>query len=469
MFPALCVNPPTTYHRREPNQSARHGVVREHLGTFLASHDILGHVRRALRRYLDCGVLAQGFVRVRCPQCKAECLVTFSCKDRSFCPSCTARRAAEPARLVDHVLPQVPHRQCVLALPPDLHVRFASDPELESRLLQLFTDELFELQRALARAGDAARGGSVTLLQHFGSSLNLHVHFHTLALDGVYVPGDSPDASPRFVRAPEPTPEQLRWLCSRVVERAARLVACRPWKEPAEERQTQVFTIHGGEPREPTAKRLHARVAGFDLHASAPMEAHERIAIERFARYALRNPIANGCLSRGLRDQLTYRLKAPRPDGTTALALSPMTLLERLTRLIPQHGRHMVTYHGVLASAARYRPRIVPTPPPALPPLLRHAGSRRIHWMNLLRRVFLLEVLACACDGTRRVISSVEEGRAARKILRHLGLPSEAPTPAPARTDQEELFAPGPPPPDVCEPPPVDTYDQRLPPHLDPA
>ena len=31
--------------------------------------------------------------------------------------------------------------------------------------------------------------GMVTSVQRFGGALNLHVHFHTLALDGVYVPG----------------------------------------------------------------------------------------------------------------------------------------------------------------------------------------------------------------------------------------------------------------------------------------
>jgi len=196
-------------------------------------------------------------------------------------------------------------------------VRVAGDPQLESGLLRLFTEELFELQRALAKAGDGARGGSVTFIQRFGSSLNLHVHFHTLALDGVYVPGATAEDPPRFVRAPEPTPEQLRWLCSRVAERAARLVARRPWREPDDARQSQVFKVLGAEPREPQPKRLHARVSGFDLHASAPMEAHERVAIERFCRYALRGPIANGRLSLGPRDQVFYRLKAPRADGRT--------------------------------------------------------------------------------------------------------------------------------------------------------
>ena len=233
--------------------------------------------------------------------------------------------------------------------------------------MQVFTEELFDLQRALAKASEDARGGSVTFVQWFGSSLNLHVHFHTLALDGVYVPGDTPAAPPRFVRAPEPTSDQLRWLCTRVVERAARLVARRPWREPVDERQTQVFKVHGAEPREPAQKRLHARVEGFDLHASAPMEAHGRVAVERFCRYALRGPIANGRLSKGPRDLLTYRLKTPRPDGTTAIVLSPRALIERLARLIPQHGRHMVRYHGVLASAAGWRSRSCPRDLPICP------------------------------------------------------------------------------------------------------
>ena len=34
-----------------------------------------------------------------------------------------------------------------------------------------------------------ARTGAVTLIQRFGSALNLNVHFHMLFLDGVYVVG----------------------------------------------------------------------------------------------------------------------------------------------------------------------------------------------------------------------------------------------------------------------------------------
>jgi hypothetical protein len=82
------------------------------------AQDPPSYVARALRRFLECGVLAHGFVRVRCAACKGESLVAFSCKDRGFCPRCTAKRAAQTAaHLVDEVLPHAPYRQFVLVMP----------------------------------------------------------------------------------------------------------------------------------------------------------------------------------------------------------------------------------------------------------------------------------------------------------------------------------------------------------------
>ena len=80
-----------TYRRREPEKTALYLTLLEHLDEFLASTEVPRFVAKALRRYLDCGILAKGFLRVRCTQCGEESLVAFSCKDRSFCPSCTAR------------------------------------------------------------------------------------------------------------------------------------------------------------------------------------------------------------------------------------------------------------------------------------------------------------------------------------------------------------------------------------------
>ena len=50
------------------------------------------------------------------------------------------------------------------------------------------------------------------------SSLNLHVHLHTCALDGVYVEGDD-GAAPRFVPAASPSRAELFVLTERVALR----------------------------------------------------------------------------------------------------------------------------------------------------------------------------------------------------------------------------------------------------------
>ncbi len=72
-------------------------------------------------------------------------------------------------------------------------------------------------QREAADAADEARAGTFTATQHFGSSLNLHVHFHVIGLDGVYE--REPDGSMTFSRAPAPTRAQVEALVRRIAIR----------------------------------------------------------------------------------------------------------------------------------------------------------------------------------------------------------------------------------------------------------
>lgn len=76
---------------------------------------------REFRRYLECGILAYGFARVRCGECGHDTLIAYSCKGRGVCPSCTTRRMVETAaHLADHVIPRLPVRQWVLSVPKRL-------------------------------------------------------------------------------------------------------------------------------------------------------------------------------------------------------------------------------------------------------------------------------------------------------------------------------------------------------------
>ncbi len=66
--------------------------------------------------------------------------------------------------------------------------------------------------------------GAVTLIQRFGSALNLNIHFHVLFLDGIYVYCD--DRPPRFQRVKAPDKSELenlvQWISQRVGRRLKR-------------------------------------------------------------------------------------------------------------------------------------------------------------------------------------------------------------------------------------------------------
>jgi len=219
---------PWRYVLREPEQTLLHQVVREELATFLelargpVGEPIASHVARELAGYLGCGVLAKGFARVRCPSCRAERLLAFSCKRRGICPSCGTRRMHDSAaRLVDRVLPSAPYRQWVLTVPFGLRYRLARDPKRLTEVLGELHRSLAVLQRRRAcQLGHRnARTGAVTFVQRFGSALNLHVHFHAVAPDGVFVEGAEEAGALGFVPLPPPTADDVRWVAARVAAR----------------------------------------------------------------------------------------------------------------------------------------------------------------------------------------------------------------------------------------------------------
>ena len=74
--------------------------------------------------------------------------------------------------------------------------------------------------------GDIAQTGAVTLIQRFGSALNLNLHFHRLFLDGVYC---ATEAGPSFHRVAVPTHAALEGLPHTLSDRIARHLERRGW------------------------------------------------------------------------------------------------------------------------------------------------------------------------------------------------------------------------------------------------
>jgi hypothetical protein len=75
----------------------------------------------------------------------------------------------------------------------------------------------------------SVRTGAVTLIQRFGSALNLNIHFHMLFLDGVYI--DRADGSVRFWQVKAPTSEELTQLTNRIAHRVGSFLERQGWLE----------------------------------------------------------------------------------------------------------------------------------------------------------------------------------------------------------------------------------------------
>jgi hypothetical protein len=466
------------YQPRDAEHGVLHAVIRAHLDAFLRAAAQRGDgsglpdfIEREFRQFLTCGVLAHGFARVRCERCAFERLVPFSCKGRGFCPSCGGRRMTErAAHLVDEVLPPVPVRQWVLTLPYRLRYLLAWDHGLSRAVLRVYMRTLLELYRRRARAQGipGGRTGSLTVLQRFGSGLNLNVHFHTLVLDGVF--SGSRPGELQFHPAPPPCDEEVGRVLATIRHRVQRLLARRglagnedgggppdPLAEASLGLARMVSaSVQGrialGPPAGAPVRRIgqepgtvrsrgprQAHLEGFDLHANVRVPAHDRARREQLCRYVLRPPIAKDRLRLTEDGRVLVQLKTPWADGTTHLVFEPLEFLEKLAALTPRPGINLVIYHGVLAPHSRWRALVVAYRGGAgsseVTPAESAAGKPRYWtWAALMRRAFDLDVLACPrCGGRLRLIATVEEPGVVRKILAHLGLffPPDSPGPAP--------------------------------------
>ena len=398
-----------------------------------------GHVDAELRGAVACGDPEDGFLWLRCDDCRVNRVVAMSCKGRGFCPRCGGRRMCQgAANLVDRVLPHVGVRQWVLSMPMRHRLLLAWRPELVDPALRVLVRAVERFYREHTGGG---RTGCVTVVQRFGSALNLNVHFHVLFLDGGYA--RRPSGELAFRPSPPPTHAELQALVEDVARRLDRLLARRGLGEDADvqpddlqgQLQLSSATGHdalGGRPGSRTRRVAHVRpferAPGvleashhwFSLHAGTRVRAADRRGLELLARYVLRPAVALGRLAADPADDtVTLTFRHPWADGTGAIQLDPVELVGRLAALVPPPRRNLTRYHGVLAPAHPWRAEIVPDPPKP-----RQRRSPWMPWANLIRRVFERDPLACpACEQAMTPLALVRSG--AHGVLEWLGRTGE--------------------------------------------
>jgi hypothetical protein len=460
------VDPPG-YARHRPETTLLYQLVEQHYPPFrelraLAGRPLPDYVQAEFDAYLKCGRLEEGFLRLRCEQCHAEKLVAFSCKKRGFCPSCGARRMAETAAtLADEVLPERPLRQWVLSLPMALRFLLATRPAVLSAVLgvvyRTISGHLLSEARLTRLTGHT---GAVTLIQRFGSALNLNVHLHMIFIDGAY--RSDGVAPPVFHPVPPPETANLQALVERIAERLGRMLEKRGLIERDAESAwlsgdpgqcgslddlighsityriavgpragQKVFTLQTvaaqADQAEGEGCRGAAEAGGFSLHAGLDIQPGERMKLERLCRYVSRPPVSTERLALTPSGQVRYALKTPYRDGTTHIVLEPLDLMARLAALVPPPRMHLTRYHGVFAPHSTLRASITPAgrgvggkgakPCAEVPAAPKHVA---MSWAQRLKRVFAIQIDRCArCHGRLRVIASIEEPEVIARILAH--------------------------------------------------
>jgi len=435
-----------TYEPRNPSHTVLYKVIAEHLETFIASLDadpdatgLPVYVQREFYDYLQCGILAHGFLRLGCDTCKHEMLLAFSCKRRGFCPSCAGRRMAQTAaHLVECVIPWVPTRQWVVSVPIPLRYWMAASKDLTAKVHTIIRTTIaqYYVNQAVKRGIERqqVQPGSVTFLQRFCGSLNLNLHFHVVFLEGVYLDRTDQGRKPRFVKGVPPSDtdiaEVLQKISRRVIRTLRRLgyleagidaavaTGYDPLRsdEPALARTLAASVtqrIAFGERAGQTVRRIgsgfgyegelpaltgprRASVHGFSLHANTQVPAHRRDQLERLLRYTARGAVALERLAEDAHGDFVYTFSRPWSDGTTGIKLSPLELLEKLAALVPLPRVHLVRYAGCLAPHGTLRAAIIPTPrqqgveePEA------SSAAPHWSWARLLKRVFALDLATC--------------------------------------------------------------------------
>jgi hypothetical protein len=220
----------------------------------------------------------------------------------------------------------------------------------------------------------------------------------------------------------------------------------------------------------------------------------EREGLERLCRYGARPPFRLERLSILPDGRVTYLLRKPRRKGATHLVMTPVHWLARIAALIPPPRFPLQRLSGVVAPRSPFRADVVPrgpvaragtpstkrcprnttkrttkTKPDDSSPFVSTAegtspdrgrerenaarsGTRtslgdgvvkaagtRIAWAQLLRRIYLVDVLACPCGGRRAIVADLSEREVVVALLAPLQLPTEAPPRARARSPAFEF------------------------------
>ena len=448
-------------YRPRSSSNALKEIVEDHLEDLFRVWDerfrerfgpLPGRIRELFERFVRCGDLHFGFLRLRCvnPECskKEERLVPYSCRSRGLCPSCGQRRAIEWAeRMVEEVLPLVPYRQLVFTIPVALRKSFLFDRSLFGDLCRVAYASTRDFMRSraplLARQGKAVPA-MVVSPQSFGDLLVAHAHAHaavSLGLfrkDGVYFPMEDLDFSG--------LEEVFRERFFQMLLRREKILP-------------------------ETVERFRAwEHSGFNVGWERKLEAHDRKGLEGLLSYMERPAVSLRRLRYREDGMVHYQGTRFHPRlGINHQLLPPLDFLTLLVPHIMLRYEVTIRSYGALSTTFRRKagwiqnppvhtpppemiplqaataipPHTEPTPPSQLPPSPSPSAGpappsgaspqedseflrkRKRSWARLISKVWLDDPALCrSCQKPMKIIAAIapEQEDVIERVLRHLRL-----------------------------------------------
>jgi hypothetical protein len=385
--------------------------------------------------------------------------------------------------LDDNVIPHVPVRQFVLTIPVPVRLWASRNRDLLGRICEIGSEGIQAFLQKNSGFGmpnaksNKIQGGVIAFVQRFGSALNLNIHVHFLALDGVFEAKSTGEM--KFYAAKSPTNEEVARLLNTISKRINKHLVKKKYLEEVENELVPLDTsnlfehddlhlpsmaaslsskIAFGDDAGKPVKRLYAfgrmwpdeddienksdRCAsggGYSLHANTCVKAEDRTRLVQLIRYMARPAVSDERIEIVDNARVRIKLKSSWKDGTTHIEMSPIQVIEKLVAIIPLPRFHLTRYFGILASKAKNRSKIVPPPKESedvKPRKIGKSGCPKklyIPLATLLKRTFLIDVLVCAKCGAKMIINAVVTDPAIIKLtLEALGVRVEPPHVLPA-------------------------------------
>jgi len=392
------------YRRRKPEYSPYYRCIEDYYEEFKRTYDrkfsqkygyLRSHIEKVIYQYLDCGILHNGFARIKCHSCGHESLLAFSCRRRHFCPSCHARRCIEFGEwLCGNVLKKVPHRHFVFSMPKILRIYFLFNRNLLKELSRISWETVGDYYRSICRK-DGASPAAVAVIQTFGDYLSFNPHMHILAADGCfggdgffYAPGiniDTASIEKLFIH------KIFKMLLKKglITERVVDLISS--WAHTG-------FSVYSG-------KRIYPK---------------DKISTENLARYVIRASFSQDRMKYYPdRPMVTYESKY----GKDIAEFEPLEWMATLVSHIPDRGAQTVHYYGAYSNVTRGRLKKEKVEPEFHIIEDNSPGKLNRSWARLIQKIYEVDPLACSkCGGTMRIIAFIEDYKVVKKILDYMGI-----------------------------------------------